>query len=371
MDADFFVVTMARGLPAADFTEGRVRYRLISTPRRLHYWTYSWAGFREACAVVKEWKPDLIHVHGTEHFLGLVPSHAGSAAPVVVSLQGLLGACLPYVWGDLPSGVVYRNERLRDWLRMTGLVGVRRAWHQGATVEAKVLRVNRHFLGRTDWDRAQLAAANPQAGYHHVGELLRPEFWAPRWHLATMRRHTIFFGNLAGPHKGGITLLRGLVRLIVRFPDVRLQIAGSAMASHGYGRLFLAEAARLGIRDRIGFLGYLDAPHMADELAYTHVFVSPSFIDNSPNNLCEATLVGTPFVASAVGGVPSMVKTGCFFPAGDAAALADRIAAVFGDDALASRLSSEARIEAVRRHDRSAVMQQLVNAYSTACGDRA
>ena len=57
-------------------------------------------------------------------------------------------------------------------------------------------------------------------------------------------------------------------------------------------------------------------------------YVHPSYIDNSPNSVCEAQVLGVPVVATDVGGVPSIVengKTGWLVPANDPVATASRL----------------------------------------------
>ena len=105
---------------------------------------------------------------------------------------------------------------------------------------------------------------------------------------------------------------------------------------------------------------------MAIELANAHVFAIASYIENSPNSLCEAMLLGMPCVASYTGGIPSLItenKDGLFFPIGDAASLADRIRQIFNDDALAERLGHLARKRAVVRHQKDTIIKQLVTTY--------
>jgi glycosyltransferase involved in cell wall biosynthesis len=105
---------------------------------------------------------------------------------------------------------------------------------------------------------------------------------------------------------------------------------------------------------------------MAGKLCKSHVFAISSYIENSPNSLCEAMLVGMPCAASYAGGIPSLVeegKTGLFFPPGDAAVLAGKIRQIFLDDDLAVRLGSQARLEAMKRHSPEQVVNQLLTAY--------
>ena len=366
---DLCVAAPFPGACREEFVEDGVRYVILPRRRRWQYWNYSWEGLGDAAALIDSFKPALIHVHGTEHCLGLAQRRAQHRCGSVVSLQGILDAYQRHAFGELDLWDVFCRERFVDLLRMSGVIGTRRTWRLGAKVEADVFREHSHFLGRTCWDRGQLHARNPAAVYHRVGEPLRNEFYAARWRLDGIARNTLFFGNLAGAHKGCHTILRAL-RIIARdFPDVRVRVAGRASSKGGYVRMFINESRRLGIGDRVDFLGFLDAAEMARELAAAHVFVSASHIDNSPNSVAEAQVVGIPVVGSYVGGVPEMLgdgRAGLLFPAGDAETLAARVNQVFRDDALAQSLSEAGRAEAVPRHDRAVILRQLVGAYAAA-----
>jgi glycosyltransferase involved in cell wall biosynthesis len=68
--------------------------------------------------------------------------------------------------------------------------------------------------------------------------------------------------------------------------------------------------------------------------------------ENFPHTVVEALAVGTPVVATAVGGVPEVVRAGengLLVPSGDAVALAEAIRRYFADDGLRARLAEAAR----------------------------
>jgi L-malate glycosyltransferase len=118
----------------------------------------------------------------------------------------------------------------------------------------------------------------------------------------------------------------------------------------------------------VEFLGKLNENNMTAELYKAHVFVISSLLENSPNSLCEAQLVGLPCVASYAGGIPSLIEegqTGLFFPAGDSAVLAERIRQVFMNDHLANTLGSQSRQTALIRHDPESVTRMVVETYET------
>lgn len=111
----------------------------------------------------------------------------------------------------------------------------------------------------------------------------------------------------------------------------------------------------------------LSADEMAKEYCKAHVFVLPSFIENSPNSLGESMLIGTPCVASAVGGVTSIVndnESSLLFSPGDYRSLAYQIGRIFADDELALKISAKARSIALKRHNVSQTTGQYYNIYS-------
>ena len=66
---------------------------------------------RDCSGVVDKVRPDLVHVHGTERFYGLLAARRLISCPLVISLQGLLG---PYSeWYHY-----FGNRRLIDIVRM-------------------------------------------------------------------------------------------------------------------------------------------------------------------------------------------------------------------------------------------------------------
>ena len=81
---------------------------------------------------------------------------------------------------------------------------------------------------------------------------------------------------------------------------------------------------------------------MCKRYLQSHVFVCPSFIENSPNSVGEAQLLGIPCIASFVGGVSDMVvdgETGLLYRFEEVEMLAAAVCRIFTDDKFAKRLS--------------------------------
>lgn len=311
----------------------------------------------ESIAVVEDYRPDLVHVFGTEHQIGLMAPFI--RPPLVVWIQGILDVYRHSYFGGMScwEGMKY-PKMLWDHHRMT--VNARR--------EREIFRRCRYFMGRTEWDATHQSRLQPEGHYFRVHECIRPEFReAAPWQIEQTRAFSIYTTTSANLWKGTEILIRAIGLLRSSYPDIRLRVAGALPGRDPVARRLFAIVRRLNLKENVEFLGQLDPVQIVDALQKTRVFVLPSFIENSPNSLAEAQLVGTPSVASFAGGVPDMIvsgETGLFYPAGDAAALARQIDCILTDDALAARLSLNSRRAAQERHAPAAIADNLLKAYA-------
>lgn len=293
--------------------------------------------------IVDDFSPDVIVSHGTENGYGLLAPHVG--VPVLVELQGILNGYLPHFWGDITNPIqrLLYPRAMRNWLSM----------RRRAKNERKVFKLNQFFSGRTEWDRSQLFKFNPDATYFTERRVLRPEFRLHQWSLDKVNRNTIY--TTTTPHflKGTACLIEAIALVKRLVPDVRLKIGGLD-GSGEVGGFLKRKIKHLGLQNAVEFAGYLSSSKIVACLCDTHVYVIPSHIENSPNNLAEALAVGTPTVASSAGGIPSMMKhdeEGLLFNSGDSAMLAYSLFRLLNDDKLINRLSENARVGTLQKHD--------------------
>lgn len=322
----------------------------------------------QCAAIVKEWQPDVIHIHGTERFYGMLGVSTGINVPIVISIQGLLTDCCKWrlTFGDLPIWDIISMHRVRNVLRGIGPLWDYRMTLKNARREQNIISGNKYFMGRTDWDYAHVKALNPSAHYYHVDEMLRPEFRKLQWDMNSCRRHSIIFTNARDHRRGADALFRAVVLLKRRFPDILVRLAGVDRFTGVYGSYLSRLAKKEGIYDNIEFLGYINAKKMSQALASSHVFVLSSLIENGSNSLNEAQTVGLPCVANYTGGVTSMIsdgETGFMVPSGDVSMIADRVSRVFENDSIASDMSKRAREIALVRHNPDILIEKHLTVY--------
>jgi glycosyltransferase involved in cell wall biosynthesis len=104
------------------------------------------------------------------------------------------------------------------------------------------------------------------------------------------------------------------------------------------------QVIRLGMRERVVFAGF--QTDVRPWIQGCDVIANPSLTEGMPNAVLEAMALGTPVVATAVGGVPDMIQdqvSGLLVPPGDPAALASAILDLFANPSRAVQLARAAQ----------------------------
>lgn len=319
-------------------------------------------------------KPDVVHLHGTEFTHGLAYIEACGADNVCVSIQGLVSAYAPYYYYGLSRVEILRASTLRSFLR-GGIMNGYRDFLNRSKSEIEIIKRVNHIIGRTQWDKDRTWAINPKAQYHYGGETLRKEFYDnKKWDYSSCRPHSIFLSQAAYPIKGLHMVLKAIPLVLRHFPDTTIRIAGSDItnSSKWSKRLFLSNYGIIidkiirenNLKGCASFTGPLDAEEMCQEYLKSNIFICPSSIENSPNSVGEAQVLGVPVIASYVGGVPDMMKgnENNLYRFEEIEMLAHRIVDMFS---LEDRIETEEmRIRALSRHNPKDNVQQLLSIYS-------
>lgn len=264
--------------------------------------------------IKEDFKPDVVHIHGSEYPHGLAYVNACGSRGVVVSLQGIISCCARYY----AAGIGYRSVKncltFRDFVKRSGIFKEQQDFERRGKYEIELLQSINHIIGRTDWDKAHSQAINPTAHYHYCGETLRDSFYNHKWDYSNCEPHSIFVSQASYPIKGLHILLKALPLILRQYPDTKVYVAGSDPTSlpwwriTGYGKYLKTLISGLKLHGKVIFTGMLDEQAMADRYLKSNIFVCCSAIENSPNSLGEAQLLGMPYVASFVGGVPEIVN---------------------------------------------------------------
>lgn len=325
--------------------------------------------------LLEKTKPDIVHLWGSEypHTLAMVNAceKKGILPHAVISIQGLVSICARHYYAYLP-GKIIRGKTLRDLVRWDGIRETKKHFDIRGSHEKKALQKIHHVIGRTEWDLACTQMINPNISYHQGNEILRTGFYEGNWRLESCEKHSIFISQWGYPLKGFHIFLEAFKIILKEYPDAKLITTGKDLFHASkkerlkqtyYDRYIIRLITKWDLEKNIIFLGrQLNEAEMKVQYLSAHVFVLPSAIENSPNSLGEAMLLGTPAIASNVGGISSMLthgKEGFAYPFDEPYMLAHYIKRIFQDDVLAEKLSNAERQKAAKTHN----IQNNINAY--------
>lgn len=372
---DLHLTVLCVGKEDADGTADGVHYRVVRD-------TAAFAPLLQAE------RPDLVHIWGTEFDPAAVMADAARASglPVLFSVQGVMRDCAAHLCDGVPEK--YRRSGAL-WHAIDKIIpgelldNMQASFDALAAKEAAALADARYVTGRTAFDRAACAALAPHARYYPCNETLRPLFYTGTlWHARDFAAAPVLLlpqGNY--PLKNLHTVIKALPAVLAEYGDAELRIAGWPPLDKGpllrpvIDRMFPYKlyckrlAAQLGVTEHIRYTGPLDAAAMRQAYLEADVFLLPSGCENSPNSLGEAMLLGLPCVASAVGGIPSMLANGTegllYGDALDADALARAVLQVLHSPDGGAAMGQAARARALQTHDAARNAADLLHIYES------
>ncbi|MCR5598001.1 MAG: glycosyltransferase family 4 protein [Lachnospiraceae bacterium] len=326
--------------------------------------------------ICEEYHPDVIHCYGTEfpHTRAMLRVTEWRDR-VMIHIQGVMSDCAKQYFGMLPERVI-KSVTFRDRIKKDSIASQKEKYLLRAANEEEALKNVRYVCGRTEFDKNAVAEINPSCRYFSLNETVRNCFYEGRWSEEKCIPHSIFMtqGNI--PLKGLHVMLDAMPSILEHYPDTVLEVAGDDVVRGkslkdriklpAYGKYLKELIEKNGLKDRVKFLGPLSATQIKKKYLSCNVFVLPSFIENSPNSLGEAMLLGVPVVASETGGIPSLVEDGkevLLTKPGDIEMLAERILDIFDDGMFAALLGENAAARAALTHDRIANYKMLTWIY--------
>jgi glycosyltransferase involved in cell wall biosynthesis len=327
--------------------------------------------------IIDEVQPDVIHMHGSEYAHGLSLMKVYPEGNFVVSIQGLISVYTRYYLARLGRGDILSTITIRDLIKRDSILDQHKEFKiRGETVELPILKGVKHIIGRTSWDYSHAKAINPTVNYHFQNESLRDPFYSStKWSFDNCTPYTIFISQSTRPLKGLHQVIKAVSLINEDYPKIQLRIAGSNIIRpsrfgkrplKGYGVYIKKLGAKLGLLNQMTFLGGLTAEQMISEYLNCHLFICPSSIENSPNSLGEAQILGTPIIASYTGGIPDMVThkiTGLLYRFEEHEMLAQEIKRIFDSQELSKSISQEGIEVATIRHNRETNSQRLHQIY--------
>ena len=341
--------------------------RYSFTERKLSNWT--WRVNEDKVIplgrkVIEEYKPDIIHVFGNEWPFGLLAQYTD--IPLVIHIQGSI---IPYNNALYPPKYNgYTFVRAAGW-------NLRKDWHRlfgyykdksRLTMEERTWKCVKHYMGRTSWDKALVNTLTKGSTYHHVEEALRPTFLENKklWSCPKGGKLRLLSTGCSSFWKGIDVMLKTAHVLKEAGVDFEWNVAGSLSSE-----LKEIVEKKEGLRyadNNINILGFCTPEQLIDIMCNSTMYVHTAYIENSPNSICEAQLVGMPIVSTMVGGISTLVRNGeegDLLPANDPWQIANAIIELSKDNERMMRYSKNSRLHALERHNPENIMNQLLKCY--------
>lgn len=309
--------------------------------------------------VINDYKPDIIEVFGSEQSFGLISKYIN--IPVVLHIQGIINPCFnaylpPFIsWGN----VIYQKKNpikiLREYLN-------RKNWKIQCNQEIEILQNINYYIGRTTWDERVTKVFNQTCTYFYGSEILREVFYQSGIRCIPDKLKIVT--TISNPLYKGFDLVLKTARLMKEYLnlDFTWEVFGNI-----YPQTIEKQTGITCDSVNVKLRGVVQADKIKDEVLNCTCFFHPSYIDNSPNSICEAQISGCPVISTNVGGISSLITdnvTGFLIPANDPYQAAYLINLLHSNKSLNERVGIAAKDTASRRHDKRKIVKELIDVYN-------
>ena len=291
------IATVYAGNEIKEFYDGNIKYYLIPGAPAIKYnkkIEKYWKNINE------KFKPDFVHIHGTEFSHGLALKKACPDIKVITSIQGLCSRISKSYYAGMTELQILQNITFRDVIKFDTIFQAKKKFEYRGKNEIELVKLSDYVIGRTTFDYANTKAMNPNIKYYLGNETLRNGFYNKEWKITDIERYSIFCSQASYPVKGLHYVLEALYILKKKYNNVKLYVSGNNIIDtstlytklklSGYAKYLKKLIKKYNLEKNIIFTGILNEEDMINRFLKTHVFVLASSNENSSNSLGEAML---------------------------------------------------------------------------------
>lgn len=288
----------------------------------------------EALAVAEMIPDDSSHVHG--HFVGqiLEPLHELIGERWSVTLHG------PEEFDGENSSRVSRLARDSRFIRTISSYGRAMCLLRAPSADSAKIRVVRLGVEELAFEERSRELAGDVVRLVSVGR------------LAPIKGFRLLLDAVAELKRRGIAVHLSIIGGGSEFEHLQAQIAASELSAF------------------VTLHGWMNSDEVERRLRQASAFILPSFGEGIPLVLMEAMMIGIPCIATAVGGVPELIRDGVsgrLIPAGDTSAIVTAIEELASDRARAASMAAQARQDVSARYAIERNVAELSTLFSTQC----
>ena len=293
--------------------------------------------------------------------------------------SGLAGEQLRAAWGGIP--LIHMFHTLGHLKNQIARDESERAPQPRLDGEAHVAQVADRLIAATPVEVAQLCdlygadparivVIPPGVDLRHFTPMARDR--AKQMIGIPPQRKNILFAGRIEPLKGIDTLVEAIALLNARHATSLADTCVTIIGGDPWAETLDAEMERLqrlrddlGLEELVAFAGARDQEILPMYYAAAEMVVMPSHYESFGMVALEAMAMGTPVIASEVGGLAYVVRdgyNGFLVPRRDAEALAGRILSLLHDSALRARLSTQAQ-EYAHGYDWRVIAEAMLREY--------
>jgi glycosyltransferase involved in cell wall biosynthesis len=317
---------------------------------------------------IKDFCPDIIHVFGTETMLGEITKH--TKVPVVIHLQGIINPCLnAWFIPGFKKAIFLKSLNWVYFIKGVGFFHYYYRFKKMAQREKSIFKSCSNFIGRTHWDKAITKLYAPEANYFHCDEVIRAGFYKVKWEKPKNGKFILASTINESIYKGLDLILKTaiLLKQHTNF-DFEWNIYGIKPDSE-YAKFIKNIVGKNFDENNVFLKGVALEKDLLSGLLNSNVFVHASYIDNSPNSVCEAQLIGMPVISTNVGGISTLIEDGVngfLVPSNEPHILANKIVELHQDSNQLALISKNAISVAHKRHNKIKIKENLVLSYKIA-----
>lgn len=315
--------------------------------------------------IVDEFNPDVILFFGTESDFPLIIPEL--KIPSIIWFQGNLTVYNRMYENGIKVRKTISQERIKDLLMGDSIFHNYLHFQHLVHREKQIFSCAKNFIGRTDWDRRLVNILAPQAKYYCCEEALRQPFFDKQWKQWQNREIFVITTTIGGNLYKGLetifetsALLKDLINRKLEWRVIGIQEGTT------YVKVARKKANYPSSNPSVKLLGFKSADEIVEELLKADMYVHPSHIENSPNAVQEAMLLGMPVIATNVGGTPSLLKDGeegLLVQNKDPYSMAGAIFELYKSPDIAKKIGKNARKRGLVRNNSRSICDHLLGIF--------